>query len=308
MVYAQLCVADSWNRVIPYSDNTQRALQEYFTANGVDLKEIHFPVGDDVHELPFSFKPKRVRTPAITLNSLGDFHHRTYFLLNGLRRPVAYVHIDAHPDSNDWQENMVRYNNFVHHLQQNTHITEMHFFGLTPSHILTWFSWLTGDEWPVPYMPQEQSPKFRVHLAQRIADWQKEYRKRKDSMFKDDNIKFILDHESMFLHEEAFTGGDVENPDVYISIDLDAIPDFPTAYMHEGVMTLERIMAVIEKIGREHHIIGADIVGLDASRANGNLTTALDQIHLLYTVLHEHMVKPERPIPKPAVASHSSHQ
>ena len=279
-------------------DLAQETLGSFFVAKNIPHEAILFPLESDCHSLradtTLSVSESGIQSPFIMINSGGEFHHRTYFLVKSLETPLSYVHIDAHGDTLIKPPEIITYSGFVHSLAQLAMVSEIHFFGLTPRKVYNWFAHEPFDDADrhIPRKTPLECPKYQCHLAQSVENWMLHGRMDKSQKAFDHQRKFIQRYLPDLSLEGLFTPDMISTPQVYISIDLDAIGDFPTNYMREGVMIMERIKQIVEMIGTGHEIIGADIVGLNARVQPEVLEAALNQIFDLYRTIAAQMTAP----------------
>ncbi len=215
----------------------------------------------------FDFKNKlneKIDEPFIIVNSSGFFHNRTFYFLRDLvkNEDVAYIHIDSHPDLHGKKD--INYSNFVGHIS-NLGI-DSYLLGITPDKDLLSNSECFFDrKIPKNVMPFF-SKSFSYYLNVVNDKW---YPKLIDKIRKKVPENLVSD----------FNPENIAQKNVYVSIDLDVLRDFPSAWSGHGQMNINGLEKILDKIGATKNIVGADICGVDF-----NLKSSISSAESLYTL------------------------
>ncbi|MBI2377521.1 MAG: hypothetical protein HYV07_26200 [Deltaproteobacteria bacterium] len=232
--------------------------------------------------------------PFVVLNGSGNFHHETLPLLEkvlrGMEGELAYVQIDAHPDTRPMFRWFVDCTSFVGRVLENKRVRSVHLLGQFPECITD-----PGQKGPIAdrltYFRCDYFAKFHQYVAgqnPRTERYSPSYPEIEASARRNPAIRRLRKTRTKspegelvdgllvdWLGLEAFDAETLPDLPVYLTVDLDVAKDRPVTDWrrkaqkgdgkltpNQGEIPFAEMIALIEAIGRKRRIIGADVCGL----------------------------------------------
>jgi hypothetical protein len=193
--------------------------------------------------------------PTVTLVGSGDFHHLTPLLLERAREPVTVIHFDNHPD---WVRLAPRWHcgSWVNQALRSPRVERVVTIGPC-SDDLVWPGLKSGN------LPALVSGRLRLfpwsHAPSRVlrrmpdgASW----KGAPGRMVWNNLVEMSPEQVGRTILAQIATNA------VWITVDKDVLPeDEVISNWDQGRMPLRAVVDLIETIGREHSLAGADICG-----------------------------------------------
>ncbi|MBI4816336.1 MAG: hypothetical protein HY791_08760 [Deltaproteobacteria bacterium] len=263
--------------------------KEYLEAKGVRFEGTFDPVGPAL-TVGMGVERAVPAEPFIVLNGSGNFHHETLPLLESVLRQrkgeLLYIQIDAHPDTRPMFRWIVDCTSFVGRVLENKRVRSVYLLGQYPDAITD-----PGQRGPVMdklgYFRCDYFAKFNQYLvgpsakseryspvfpeAEAAARRNPAIRRVRKARSTPENPTLLIDWHTL----ADFRPEDLPNLPVYLTIDLDVVRDRPVTDWrrkadredgvitpNQGDMSFSTLVALVESIGRNRKIIGADFCGL----------------------------------------------
>lgn len=226
--------------------------------------------GDNIKKTRKRLSKLPIRHPAIFLNGNGYLHGRTFFLVDMLNQDLDYFQVDAHADISFETEDVAKFDTHAFKTHELAHVKKMFMLGLNPLNLLDTLGYeeYLDDEFfgDFKYSPSPAlyNPKVELFIAMPWGEFQRQLgakARNLDSCKREIQLARIFGRK--FLRYKEFSPQSSETPNAYISIDLDAVRDFPTKWPKAGLWTIEQVIETVNQIGSCKRIIGADICGFD---------------------------------------------
>ncbi|MCK5283876.1 MAG: hypothetical protein KAK00_10845 [Nanoarchaeota archaeon] len=287
------------------NDPNLQSIEDYFENNGVDFEKINwservklidhgstgsYHIDDCIKKVDFSSFSQSERS--IVLNGSGKYHHRTFFLVkNSSSVELSYVQLDAHTDFGTWGvcNDFVNSGGFVENIVDLKKIKKVYLLGLVPTEIIASLGHNEGMGPNKKFILVDNPPIFNKKTELYLHD---NYVLNPEEL-SDIEFKSLIKYQEKYKSLMRFSPSLIPTEDVYVSIDLDVIGEFPTSFRRLGKLSLENVLELISSIGKTKNIVGADICGLDLNQLSyeegDKKSIYLKQIYTIYQTLKSFM-------------------
>lgn len=284
------------------NDPSLHALAEFFRRKQIPFQNLQWEnkktdaldaKSEDIDIVLNSTDFSCLKEPFIVVNGHGHFHHRTYFFVYTVKQDITYMHFDAHADFEKNTDHVISYANFVSKLRSLPQVRRVQLLGLSPGTLAPFLGhvYRDGDECenfePIGH-PDMINESTDIYLGESIDDFVQKHRPQGD--YEKYVLQEVRKFEPSFQLLEDFDPGTIPTEKVYVSIDMDVIPDFPTGWIRQGVLSQQSLLKCLEKIGLQRQIVGADITGFVLEKANGNINPSLELLYAVYDTLQRAML------------------
>ncbi len=234
------------------------------------------------------------------LHGTGYSHHLAYDMVSRCKGPFTYLHIDAHPDFPNDNSDKISYYSVAWHISRLDQINGVYVLG-TRSQIFIDSSFLDfeldSDGHAKDYNIVENPAILRNTPNVFICDSFDNYIRELERIpFGEKNHAFrqlVEKYKDIPQHMSQFHPASIPEDKVYLSIDLDVLKGFPVVdeYKGHGLLNLEELLELIEKITDTKEVIGADICGLKVENSQDDelIINSLDAISTIQQLLYAGM-------------------